>query len=184
MVLQIIYNAKGSNRTWAWLSMISVSIFALRDVIRQMQLAYKVPYNGKSHTSPSAAADIQDIRTYLETMKLQTYHPERENNKYATAVRDLMEVGAAYADTARAYKLFRADTRKATNSGTPNGIDGLSTQLIDMAVDDEADNDLGADLDLDMGDLAMDEEEFPPGTDITDVIHMAEEFIEELSHLD
>jgi hypothetical protein len=32
--LQVIYNAKGSNRTWAWLSMVSVCIFALRDVIQ------------------------------------------------------------------------------------------------------------------------------------------------------
>jgi hypothetical protein len=149
-----------------------------------MQLAYKVPYNGKSHTSPSVEADIQDICAYLKSMKLQTYQPERENNKYATAVRNLMEVGAAYANTARAYKSFRADARKATNSGTPNGTDCPSTQPADMVVDDEADNDLGADLDLDIGDLAMDREEFPPGTDITDMIHIAEELIEELAHLD
>jgi hypothetical protein len=168
--------------------MISVSIFALRDVIRQMQLAYKVPHNGKSHTSPSAENDIRDIRTYLETMELQTYQPERENNKFATAVRDLMEVGAAYANTARAYKSFRADTCKAANLGTSDQIDTVPTRPVDVVikdeVKDEVDNDLGADLDLDMGDLAMDEEEFPPGTDITDIIHMAEEFIEELAHLE
>ncbi|KAJ7860242.1 hypothetical protein B0H14DRAFT_2350714, partial [Mycena olivaceomarginata] len=116
--LKIIYNAKGSNRTWAWLGMISVSIFALRDVIRRVQLDYKIPFNGKSHTNPSTATDVQRIRDHLETNKIQTFWPERENNDCAVPVRDLMEAGAAYANTARAFKTFRADTRKASNLGT------------------------------------------------------------------
>ncbi|KAJ7808983.1 hypothetical protein B0H14DRAFT_3760274 [Mycena olivaceomarginata] len=151
--LKIIYNANGSNRTWAWLGMISVSIFALRDVIplgatidackgrmRQMhvvytsnkapkvQLDYKIPSNGKSHTNPSTATDVQRIRDHLETNKIQTFWPERENNDCAVPVRDLMEAGAAYANTARAFKTFRADTRKASNLGTKHAGTAASAE--------------------------------------------------------
>ncbi|KAJ7715034.1 hypothetical protein DFH07DRAFT_974297 [Mycena maculata] len=34
---KIIYNAKGSNRSWNWLSMITVCIFTLRDTMRTVQ---------------------------------------------------------------------------------------------------------------------------------------------------
>jgi hypothetical protein len=50
--------------------MISVSIFALRDVIRRVQLEYKIPHNSKSHSNPSTAKDIRAIRDYLELHKL------------------------------------------------------------------------------------------------------------------
>ena len=46
------------------------------------------------------------------------------------------------------------------------------------------DIDLGAELDLDVDDLAMDEEEFLPGTDITDFVLMAQEVIDELWRYD
>ncbi|EDQ99724.1 uncharacterized protein LACBIDRAFT_334739 [Laccaria bicolor S238N-H82] len=94
---KIIYNAKGSNRSWEWLSMVSVSIFALRDVIRQVQMNFKTPYNGKSHTSPAIDTDIATIRAYLEEHTIQMYTPERQNNKMTIPARDLMAAGAAYA---------------------------------------------------------------------------------------
>jgi len=83
--------------------MISVSIFALRDVIRQVQQNFKTPYNGKTHTSPSTVADISVVCNYLKTHKLQEYTPDRENNDLATPARDLMVTGAAYANTAGAF---------------------------------------------------------------------------------
>ncbi|KAJ7669167.1 hypothetical protein B0H14DRAFT_3692675 [Mycena olivaceomarginata] len=155
--LKVIYNARGSNRSWEWLGMISVSIFALRD------LEYKIPHNSKSHSNPSTAKDIRAIRDYLELHKLQSVYPERADNDLALTARDLMETGAAYANTARAFKTFRPDNRKATN-------------LVD---DDEfADPDnYGQDLDLDLGDLVLDEEEFPAGIDPSDFVAMATEAI-------
>jgi hypothetical protein len=48
--------------------------------------------------------------------------------------------------------------------------------------DEEADIDLGADTDLNVDDLAMDEEEFPVGTEIADFVSMTREFVRELSH--
>ncbi|KAJ6492737.1 hypothetical protein C8R47DRAFT_1214053 [Mycena vitilis] len=87
--------------------------------------------------------------------------------------RDLMETGAAYSNTARAFKTFRPDNRKATNLGTSDGV------VPPPEVDDELANldNYGEDLDLDLGDLALDEEEFPAGIDPTDFVAMATEAI-------
>jgi hypothetical protein len=158
--------------------MISVSIFALRDVIRQVQLDYKVSYNSTSHTSPSTDADIKELRRYLQLQQLQAYNAQRENNTFTTPVRDLMETGAAYANTARAFKTFRADNRKAENHGTTNGP---STHKNHGPGDEIADPDFDKDLDLDIGDLALDDEEFPAGTNPADIVAMAQEVIDELS---
>ncbi|KAJ6492735.1 hypothetical protein C8R47DRAFT_1044212 [Mycena vitilis] len=78
--LKVIYNARGSNRSWEWLGMISVSIFALRDVIRRVQSDYQIPHNGKSHSNPSTTEDVRTIRDYLELHELQSFHPERADN--------------------------------------------------------------------------------------------------------
>ncbi|KAF8222896.1 hypothetical protein L208DRAFT_1381680 [Tricholoma matsutake] len=89
--LKIIYSAKGSNQTWAWLAMISVSIFTLRKVIHNVQLDYRIPHNGMSHTSPSTKDDIEYICSYLEQHILQSDKPECENNKWAEPIHDLLE---------------------------------------------------------------------------------------------
>jgi hypothetical protein len=154
--------------------MISVSIFALRDVIRRVQLEYKIPHNSKSHSNPSTAKDIRAIRDYLELHKLQSVYPERADNDLALTARDLMETGAAYANTARAFKTFRPDNRKATNLGTAHG----SACPAEVDDDEFADPDnYGQDLDLDLGDLVLDEEEFPAGIDPSDFVAMATEAI-------
>jgi hypothetical protein len=164
--------------------MISVSIFALRDVIRRVQLDYKIPFNGKSHTNPSTATDVQRIRDHLETNKIQTFWPERENNDCAVPVRDLMEAGAAYANTARAFKTFRADTRKASNLGTKHG--GTAASAESDGVEEEGVNfdNYGEDLELDLGDLALDSEEFPAGIDPTDFGAMAREALTAMDDLE
>jgi hypothetical protein len=181
--MQIIYNARGSNRNWEWLAMVTVSIFILRDVIRKVQQSYKIPFNSASHTSPSADEDIKDLRDYLRDNNLQTYSPNREHNDKATPARDLLAEGAMYANTARAFKNFRRDTRKATNLGTAHG-EKLFTEDPNTDPEEHADHDLGGDLDIDVDDLALDEEEFPPGTDIADLVAMTQEFVNELSQYD
>jgi hypothetical protein len=160
--------------------MILVSIFALRDVIRKVQSDFKIPYNGISHTSPSIGEDIAKICEYLEQHELQSYKPERENNEYAIPVRDLIVAGATYNNTARPFKNFRADTRNTKNLGTKQGAE----QALDDTDYTQADIDLGGELDLDISDLAMDDEEFPVGTNPTDFIAMAREAIEEFSRYD
>ncbi|KAJ6614454.1 hypothetical protein B0H10DRAFT_2221337 [Mycena sp. CBHHK59/15] len=49
---KIIYNAKGSNKSWDWLSMITVCIFTLRDTMRTVQKSFNIPAYGERHTVP------------------------------------------------------------------------------------------------------------------------------------
>jgi len=163
--------------------MVSVSIFALRDVIRQVQLNFQTPYNGKSHTSPSINADIAIVTAYLEEQQIQTYTPTRLNNEFATPVRDLMAEGAAYANTANPFRNFRQDTRKAryVNTCTPAATEPTPTPA--DTVDDECDSDggdFGDDMELDLGDLALDEEEFPPDIDPEDFVELITDAIRAL----
>ena len=160
--------------------MVTVSIFTLWDVIRRVQVQYKTPHNSNSHTSPSTADDLKDLREYLETQKLQSFHPEREHNKYAIPARDLMALGAAYANKSGAFKNFRRDTRKAVNKGVPEG--GPAADMPESEDEDEnLYHDLGVNVEIGMDDLAMDEEEFPFGTDPEQFIAMTQEVIDELS---
>lgn len=172
--------------------MITVSIFTLRDVIRQVQIDYKIPHNGISHTSPSATEDINDLCEYLKQHKLQTYTPHRDNNATAVPTRDLMSSGAEYANTARAFKTFRNDKRNAKHSNSHAYRGPRASGPIDLSAASEAshndpnDNepanpDLGGDIDIEVDDLVMDEEEFPPCTDVADFIAMARDVIDELA---
>jgi hypothetical protein len=163
--------------------MVTVSIFTLRDVIRRVQAQYQSPNNNDSHTSPSADEDLKDLREYLETQKLQSFQPTREHNKYAIPARDLMTVGAAYANKSGAFKNFRCDTRKAINKGISEGIPRTTTP----ESEDEPDSsyhDLGDEVEVGMDDLAMDDEEFPLGTDPESYVAMTLEVIEELLKVD
>ncbi|KAJ7211655.1 hypothetical protein GGX14DRAFT_362584, partial [Mycena pura] len=115
---KVIYNARGSNRSWDWLSMITVVIFNLRDVMRNVQTQFKIPHHGISHTSPNAAVDIARLEGWLESNKLQTYVKERPGKDSILRVRDLMVAGAAYANTPGAFKNFRRETRKVSYKKT------------------------------------------------------------------
>lgn len=165
--------------------MVTVSIFALQDAIRRVQESFKIPYNGKSHTSPSTGDDIADLREYLKVKQLQSYKPQRDGNDFATPVRDLLATGAAYANTAAAFKNFRQDKSTVVNHGVPIGVP-VAGEESEEAVneDDELDLDLGADIGINIEDLAIDTEEFPADTDLADFVLMARDAVEELSRLE
>ena len=165
--------------------MVSVSIFALWDVIHQVQTQYHTPYNGTFHTTPSTKADIKNIYKYLREQELQSYHSNHKNNQYGTPAHDLMAVGTEYANKAGAFKNFKCDIRKAQNKGVPEGTltsAGDESDNVDAA--QEMDHDLGGNVDLDIDDLALDDNEFPFGMDIGDFILMTREVIDELSCYD
>ncbi|KAJ7758073.1 hypothetical protein B0H14DRAFT_2404501 [Mycena olivaceomarginata] len=111
---KVVYNERGSNRSWDWLSMITVVIFNLRDVMRNVQSQFKIPHHGISHTSPKTAEDISRLQGWLESNKLQTYIKERPGKDTILRVRDLMVTGAAYANTPGAFKNFRRETRRVS----------------------------------------------------------------------
>jgi hypothetical protein len=143
--LQIIYTAKGSNQSWKWLSLVSVCLFALRDVIRQVQQAFKTPYNGKSHTTPAMLSDIARLREHLENQKIQTFTADRLGNDTAVPVRDLFSTGVSYANTAPAFKNFRdtyckATYAKATSQPATEEDDALDSIMSDDTDDIEMDN--------------------------------------------
>ncbi|KAJ7220850.1 hypothetical protein GGX14DRAFT_676232, partial [Mycena pura] len=155
---KVIYNARGSNRSWEWLSMITVVIFNLRDVMRNVQTQFKIPHHGLSHTSPDAAQDIAKLQEWLELNKLQTYVKERDGKDKILRVRDLMVAGAAYANTPGAFKNFRRETRMVSYKKV-----SLETAESDSDEEDEPEQPEETETQLDeveRDDLMHDDEDF------------------------
>jgi hypothetical protein len=160
--------------------MVSVCIFSLREVIRKMQKEFVTPFNSTSHTSPSTETDIKILRDYLETMCLQTYHPERENNSSATEARDLVQSGSEYANKLSAYRNFTHTKYNYKNDGLPEAAPPETDLHDDEEVDDYCA--LDGDEAVDFDDLLLDEEEFQLGSDVGDYLATVHEVIDELGH--
>ncbi|KAJ7667333.1 hypothetical protein B0H17DRAFT_1142822 [Mycena rosella] len=114
--------AKGVNRSWEWLSMITVCIFTLRETMRTVQKSFQIPAYGENHTVPDMTAEIQKLADALRDEKIQEYVVNRPANDPSdstatTPVRDLLEEGSKYADTWAAFKKFTREMRKAQNMG-------------------------------------------------------------------
>ncbi|KAJ6610952.1 hypothetical protein B0H10DRAFT_2165950 [Mycena sp. CBHHK59/15] len=169
---KVIYNARGSNRSWDWLSMITVVIFNLRDVMRNVQTQFKIPHHGISHTSPNAAEDISKLQGWLESNTLQTYVKERPGKDKILRVRDLMVTGAAYANTPGAFKNFRRETRKVSYKQTLSVSAESESDEEDEAVQDETERELD---EVDQDDLLHDDEEFTSMAD--QLLDMAQEVV-------
>lgn len=145
--------------------MITVVIFNLRDVMRNVQTQFKIPHHGVSHTSPNAVTDITNLQRWLESNKLQTYVKERPGKDTIHRVRDLMVTGAAYANTPGAFKNFRQENRKVSYKKTATAApesdleeEETEPQVMDTQLDE-----------VEQDDLMHDEEEF---------IGMAEQLLE------
>jgi hypothetical protein len=110
---QIIYAARGSNRSWEWLAIATVCIYALRDIIKRVKQQYKTSYNGTSHTSPNIGDDIQKVREYFQTRSIQQYANDRAGKKTDHEPRDLVAAGMAAFSDARALSGFRDPYRRA-----------------------------------------------------------------------
>ncbi len=168
--------------------MISVSVFILREVIRKVQCEYQTPYNSMTHTNPSADEDIQTMRDYLEVHHLQSFDPMRPEDEDAIAVRNLLEMGAAYANTASAYKMFRDTRIGATNKGLTEHHEQPVDEEADGTPDDHADivdhDCADGDYHLDINDLALDGEEFPEGLDPQAMVDAVHEMMELLHTLE
>ncbi|KAJ7101049.1 hypothetical protein C8R44DRAFT_747271 [Mycena epipterygia] len=173
MIRQIIYNARGPNRSWDWLSMITVVIFNLRDVMRNVQTQFKIPHHGLSHTSPNAAEDISKLQVWLESNKLQTYIKEREGKDKILRARDLMVSGAAYANTPGAFKNFRRETRKVSYKKTSSAMVESESEDEDEPVQsEEAETQLD---EVERDDLMHDDEDFTHMAD--QLLDMAEQVV-------
>ncbi|KAJ7168843.1 hypothetical protein C8R46DRAFT_897511 [Mycena filopes] len=119
---KIIYNAKGSNRSWEWLSMITVCIFTLRDTMRTVQKTFNITGYGERHTVPDMSKEVKALADALQQEQLQEYVVDRpandpDNTTAVAPVRDLLEEGAKYADSRGAFKKFTPERRRAVNLG-------------------------------------------------------------------
>ncbi|KAJ7458457.1 hypothetical protein FB451DRAFT_1507639 [Mycena latifolia] len=168
---KVIYNARGSNRSWEWLSMVTIIIFNLRDVMRNVQSQFKIPHHGISHTSPQTTVDIGNLKECLETNRLQTYVQNRAGKDKILRTRDLMVAGAAYANTPSAFKNFRREVRKVSYK-TNSLVDNESEEEEEEDVlDEEIDAFRNAPIEQD--DLMHDDEEFTGMAD--ELLSMADE---------
>ncbi|KAJ7119070.1 hypothetical protein C8R44DRAFT_673385, partial [Mycena epipterygia] len=91
---KIIYNAKGSNKNWKWLAMITVCIFTLREAMRTVQAAFQIPAYGEKHKTPPINEEVVLIAKALQDEKIQTYVEHRPANDHIAPVRDLIKEGA------------------------------------------------------------------------------------------
>ncbi|KAJ7777513.1 hypothetical protein DFH07DRAFT_766283 [Mycena maculata] len=155
---KIIYNAKGSNRSWDWLSMIS--IFTLRDTMRTVQKTFNITGYGECHTVPDMSKEIATLVDALQEEKVQEYVVNRPANDptdptAVTPVRDLLEEGSKYADTRSAFKTFTKEQRRAENLGF------VAAEASTQEGDGEEDEDSGEEDDYEVTgeDLEMDDEE-------------------------
>ncbi|KAJ6609740.1 hypothetical protein B0H10DRAFT_2295466, partial [Mycena sp. CBHHK59/15] len=157
---KIIYNAKGSNRSWSWLSMITVCIFTLRDTMRTVQKTFNITGYGERHTVPDMTEEVQTLADALKDEQLQEYVVNRPANDpmdstAVTPVRDLLEEGAKYADTRGAFKKFTKEKRKAENLGFVDGT--VDDSMADVG--DGEDSGMEEDYEVTGDDLGIDDEE-------------------------
>ncbi|KAJ7729211.1 hypothetical protein B0H14DRAFT_3617620 [Mycena olivaceomarginata] len=68
---KIVYNAKGVNRSWSWLGRITVCIFALRDAMKTVHAAFKIPDYGTKHTVPDMQNEILRVAEALQKDRIQ-----------------------------------------------------------------------------------------------------------------
>ncbi|KAJ6577766.1 hypothetical protein B0H19DRAFT_1337487 [Mycena capillaripes] len=153
---KIIYNAKGTNKSWKWLSMITVCIFTLRDAMRTVQAAFQIPAYGEKHKNPPIDDEVALIAKALQDEKIQSYVEDRPANDHVNPVRDLIKEGVVYANNRKAFHRFTRDTRKPEKQGfdtaegegdgegdeeeeegEPEEVDEYNPTEEDLRVDDE-----------------------------------------------
>ncbi|KAJ6465253.1 hypothetical protein DFH09DRAFT_1346413 [Mycena vulgaris] len=171
---KVIYNAKGSNRSWDWLSMVTVVIFNLRDVMRNVQTQFKIPHHGLNHTSPKIDTDLANLQGWLEEHCLQSYVKDRAGKDIILRVRDLMVTGAAYASTPSAFKNFRAEMRNVVFKQQAAAVETNNIDE-DEEENDEPETDLLGDAAVEPDDLMQNDEEFISMAD--ELLGMADEIV-------
>lgn len=156
--------------------MITVVIFTLRDVMRNVQTQFRIPHHGISHTSPQTKTDIEELMGWLVTHNLQTYTKNRPGKDHILQVRDLMVTGAAYASTPSAFKNYRAEKRNVTfKKAQGPTTTGDESEEEEVPEDDLDQVDTFGDASVEPDDLMQDDEEFTAMAE--DLMDMAEEIV-------
>ncbi|KAJ6500782.1 hypothetical protein C8R45DRAFT_820620 [Mycena sanguinolenta] len=153
---KIIYNAKGTNKSWKWLAMITVCIFTLRDAMRTVQAAFQIPAYGEKHKTPPIDNEVGLIAQALQDEKIQTYVADRPANDHINPVRDLIKEGLAYANGRKAFRRFTRDTRRPEK----RGFDIVTDDSQKEKDEEEEEQEEQEEYDPTEDDLRVDDEEF------------------------
>jgi hypothetical protein len=168
---QLIYAAKGANRSWKWLAMITVCIFILRDTMRTVQKAYNIPVYGTSHSIPDMTEEINRLASALKTERVQQHTTERKANNSAKQVRDLFGEGSKYPDSKGAFAKFKRSQARPVNVGVTDTVALPGDQLGEDASDGEEE------YVPDEEDIGFDDEE--PYTLAAGMIRVASQMVDE-----
>ncbi|KAL0058483.1 hypothetical protein AAF712_014833 [Marasmius tenuissimus] len=172
--IKTVFNAKGVNRSWEWLTMISVCIYSLRDAMRTIEKTFRTPYNSTRHTVPDMSRKIQCIADALRDEKVQEYVPNRPANDVVQPVRDLFKEGSKHANKRTAFSKYRKNNCSMENLGYQE------IPEVDVESEDESnDSDLELDYTPTEEDLTVDDEE-PELTEmmIDNVVTMVRDILE------
>ncbi|KAK6966366.1 hypothetical protein R3P38DRAFT_3338003 [Favolaschia claudopus] len=172
---KIIYNAKGVNRSWEWLSRITVCIFVLRDAMKTVHATFKIPDYGTKHTVPDMKNEILRVAEALQKDRLQEQWPERPWKEQVERVRDLLEEGSNYINTRSAFSRFTEPN--VTYEVVPAGSDSLDKGTGSYSADDEEENN-HEEYNVTQEDLEMDEEE-PYGL-LNSILDPAADMVDEM----
>lgn len=184
--LQVVYTAKGVNRSWEWLSMVLVSIFALCEVMQNVQKEFATPFNSISHTTSSTSTDVTVLRNYLQDQRIQTHWLKCINNDDSMEAQDLIQAGAEYANTPSAFCNFTYPRYNTKNHGLNS--DSVANSIAEDKDGDEDQPDEDNSIDpgncqTDFDDLLLDEDEYPTRVDGTVYCEMMLEMVNELGGL-
>jgi hypothetical protein len=160
--MQVIYNAKGVNKSWKWLATIAVCIYSLRAAMKTVQSAFEISSSGVRHTVPDMSAEVNLIADNLKSEKIQEYVQDRRGNDAVDLVRDLLAEGSKYANSKTAFSKFRKSTEIIENLGVQENAPGSAADDGDDEADDSEDYEATAE------DLALDDEE--PLYDFVDLL--------------
>ncbi|KAE9393457.1 hypothetical protein BT96DRAFT_959055 [Gymnopus androsaceus JB14] len=131
---KVIYNAKGSNRSWDWLSMITVCIYELRNAMRTVQKNFEISSFGTQHTIPDMTKEVMYLVQALKDNRIQSYVENRETNQYIDPKRDLLEDGSKNLGQVEATV---GDSAEAQEESEATERDDYEITLEDLAVDNE-----------------------------------------------
>ncbi|KAI0319421.1 hypothetical protein OF83DRAFT_1055018 [Amylostereum chailletii] len=135
---KVMYTAKGVNKSWQWLSMITVCIFTLRDAMRTVHKSFKIPGYSVHHSTPASHNEVHGLDDEFEHQKLQQYVPNRPSQSFVSPVRDLFHHGADYANQPKAFHAFRQDPRHAQYAKPTTSASAPATMDMDEGIVSES----------------------------------------------
>ncbi|KAJ3912762.1 hypothetical protein F5877DRAFT_53531 [Lentinula edodes] len=138
--IKMVYGAKGVNRNWEWLTMISVCIYSLREALRTVQKTFDIPIYGTQHTTPNMEKEVQLIAEKLKEEKIQEYVLDRPANAEVELVRDLIGEGVSDAilkNLGVQGETVGADSAQDPNEDSEDNEEYYIPTAEDLAMDDE-----------------------------------------------